>query len=292
MQEGFIRLARSAHRIEDQSKAAAYLRSIVLNLARDHNRRGLVSLRHHLPFDDRAGVHRGRDRPPRRPAGGHRRAARAAPPPARLPRAPLLRGAGHRRHRRHARDLPQLGQDAPPAGPGGDGDRLGEVAVGGPDGRGGVVSVARSSGCATRSSEGARRRSTRATTCSPGCSSASRTTGGGASSGGGGWASSPACVGAVAGGRAGNRGSQTRRADHGLVDPGAAVVRPDGGAGPVARAVHPPIREELRGRRLPGQPPHGQELHRADGRRVLPDLLRRSSSSRCSSSRPTAGSRR
>lgn len=51
VQEAFIRLARSAHRIRDSSKAAAYLRSIVLNLARDHNRRGLVSLRHHLPLD-------------------------------------------------------------------------------------------------------------------------------------------------------------------------------------------------------------------------------------------------
>lgn len=52
VQEGFIRLSRSAHRINDQSRAAAYLRSIVLNLARDHNRRGLVSLRHRLPLDD------------------------------------------------------------------------------------------------------------------------------------------------------------------------------------------------------------------------------------------------
>jgi RNA polymerase sigma-70 factor (sigma-E family) len=52
VQEAFIRLARAAHRIEDPSKATAYLRSIVLNLARDHNRRGLVSLRHHLPFDE------------------------------------------------------------------------------------------------------------------------------------------------------------------------------------------------------------------------------------------------
>ena len=52
VQEAFIRLARSAHRIENTSRAAAYLRSIVLNLARDHNRRGLVSLRHQLPFDD------------------------------------------------------------------------------------------------------------------------------------------------------------------------------------------------------------------------------------------------
>ncbi len=53
VQEAFIRLARSAHRIQDPAKAAAYLRSIVLNLARDHNRRGLVSLRHRLPLDDR-----------------------------------------------------------------------------------------------------------------------------------------------------------------------------------------------------------------------------------------------
>jgi RNA polymerase sigma-70 factor (sigma-E family) len=52
VQEAFIRLARSAHRIRDPAKAPAYLRSIVLNLARDHNRRGLVSLRHHLPLDD------------------------------------------------------------------------------------------------------------------------------------------------------------------------------------------------------------------------------------------------
>ena len=52
VQEAFIRLARSAHRIRDESKAPAYLRSIVLNLARDSNRRGLVSLRHHLPVDD------------------------------------------------------------------------------------------------------------------------------------------------------------------------------------------------------------------------------------------------
>jgi len=46
VQEGFIRLHRAAHRIEDHSKAAPYLRSIIINLARDHNRRGLMSLRH------------------------------------------------------------------------------------------------------------------------------------------------------------------------------------------------------------------------------------------------------
>jgi RNA polymerase sigma-70 factor (sigma-E family) len=52
VQEAFIRLARHAHRIEDRNKSAAYLRSIVLNLARDHNRRGLVSLRHRPPADE------------------------------------------------------------------------------------------------------------------------------------------------------------------------------------------------------------------------------------------------
>ncbi len=46
VQEAFIRLHRNAHRIKDPGKVAPYLRSIVLNLARDHNRRGLVSLRH------------------------------------------------------------------------------------------------------------------------------------------------------------------------------------------------------------------------------------------------------
>src|SRR5262245_34635916 len=47
VQEAFLRLARHAGRIDETDKAPAYLRSIVLNLARDHNRRGLVSLRHH-----------------------------------------------------------------------------------------------------------------------------------------------------------------------------------------------------------------------------------------------------
>ena len=47
VQEAFVRLARHGARIESIDRAPAYLRSIVLNLARDHNRRGLVSLRHH-----------------------------------------------------------------------------------------------------------------------------------------------------------------------------------------------------------------------------------------------------
>ncbi len=51
VQEAFIRLARTAGRIRDVERAPAYLRSIVLNLARDHNRRGLVSLRHQPAAD-------------------------------------------------------------------------------------------------------------------------------------------------------------------------------------------------------------------------------------------------
>jgi len=46
VQEAFIRLFHAADRIADASRSVAYLRSIVLNLARDHNRRGLMSLRH------------------------------------------------------------------------------------------------------------------------------------------------------------------------------------------------------------------------------------------------------
>jgi RNA polymerase sigma-70 factor (sigma-E family) len=46
VQEAFVRLHSAVHRIEEPDRAAAYLRSIVLNLARDHNRRGLMKLRH------------------------------------------------------------------------------------------------------------------------------------------------------------------------------------------------------------------------------------------------------
>lgn len=46
VQEAFIRLSMSLHRIDDPSKTAAYLRSIVLNLARDYNRQGVRALRH------------------------------------------------------------------------------------------------------------------------------------------------------------------------------------------------------------------------------------------------------
>lgn len=47
VQEAFIRLHRSAGSIRDLDRAPAFLRSIVINLSRDHNRRGLMSLRHH-----------------------------------------------------------------------------------------------------------------------------------------------------------------------------------------------------------------------------------------------------
>ncbi len=52
VQEAFLRLRRSFHRIESHDRDAAYLRSIVLNLARDHNRRGLMSLRHRMPEEE------------------------------------------------------------------------------------------------------------------------------------------------------------------------------------------------------------------------------------------------
>ena len=60
VQEAFLRLRRALHRIEHPEKAVAYLRSIVLNLARDHNRRGLVSLRHRPPVDEVAATHEDR----------------------------------------------------------------------------------------------------------------------------------------------------------------------------------------------------------------------------------------
>jgi RNA polymerase sigma-70 factor (ECF subfamily) len=46
VQEAFIRIHRAAPTIRDVRTAPAFLRSIVINLARDHNRRGLMSLRH------------------------------------------------------------------------------------------------------------------------------------------------------------------------------------------------------------------------------------------------------
>ncbi len=53
VQEAFIKLYHAVGRINDPDKSAAYLRSIVLNLARDYNRRGLMSLRHQDALVDR-----------------------------------------------------------------------------------------------------------------------------------------------------------------------------------------------------------------------------------------------
>ncbi len=65
VQEAFIRLHRSAGSIRDLGRAPAFLRSIVINLARDHNRRGLMSLRH-----------RASSEPPTPPPGPDERAVR------------------------------------------------------------------------------------------------------------------------------------------------------------------------------------------------------------------------
>ncbi len=51
VQEAFIRLSASRERLRDSAASVAYLRAIVLNLARDHNRRGLMSSRHRPPAD-------------------------------------------------------------------------------------------------------------------------------------------------------------------------------------------------------------------------------------------------
>jgi RNA polymerase sigma-70 factor (sigma-E family) len=51
VQEAFIRLSGSRERLREPSASVAYLRAIVLNLARDHNRRGLMSFRHRPPAD-------------------------------------------------------------------------------------------------------------------------------------------------------------------------------------------------------------------------------------------------
>ena len=51
VQEAFVRLHRSAGSIRDTDRLPAFLRSIVINLVRDHNRRGLMSLRHRNAAD-------------------------------------------------------------------------------------------------------------------------------------------------------------------------------------------------------------------------------------------------
>jgi RNA polymerase sigma-70 factor (sigma-E family) len=46
VQEAFIRFHRKRRRLREPAAAAGYLRATVLNLARDHNRRGVMSRRH------------------------------------------------------------------------------------------------------------------------------------------------------------------------------------------------------------------------------------------------------
>ena len=48
VQEAFIRLGRASHRIQDPSKAAAYLRSIVLNLAEGAGKHSKLDERRYL----------------------------------------------------------------------------------------------------------------------------------------------------------------------------------------------------------------------------------------------------
>ena len=100
VQEAFIRLARSAHRIQDEAKAAA-----VPAVDRPEPRPRQQPPRPRLaapppPAGRAAGVDRGRDRAPGGPAAGDRRAARAPAPSTHRARPPLLRGARDRRHRR------------------------------------------------------------------------------------------------------------------------------------------------------------------------------------------------
>lgn len=63
VQEAFLRLRHSLDRLERQDRVVPYLRSIVLNLARDHNRRGLVSLRHRPRLQTEADFDMGFDSP-------------------------------------------------------------------------------------------------------------------------------------------------------------------------------------------------------------------------------------
>ena len=271
VQEAFIRLARSAHRIEDPARAPAYLRSIVLNLARDHNRRGLISLRHHgrptsswRPVEDELVLARG-------PAPGHRRAARAARSPARLRRAALLLRARHRRDRRDARHLAELREDASQARPRRAGDACSEDEPREPR---------RRRCCATRCADGAARRARE-----PRPVRAGRAEHRGrprlVAGSGDAWRRIVGCARRRA--RRGPRSRSStsrRRGAHGLVDPRAAHDRGSSSGSRCGWGRSSSASARLRGRRVPRQPAHGQELHRADRLRVLPDLLRATSCSR------------
>ena len=170
VQEAFIRLSRSLDRIKDDAKVVAYLRSIVLNLARDHNRRGLVSMRHQPPADDLDPASVEDHLVGREDQHEVLEALRhAAGAPARLPDAALPPRSRHPRDRRHPRPVAELGQDPPPAGP-----RRARAAIGGP-----VDEPRSKTASATRSTRAPPRSSPRPIS-SPGCSAASTRTAGAA----------------------------------------------------------------------------------------------------------------
>ena len=273
VQEAFIRLARSAHRIKDESKAAAYLRSIVLNLARDNNRRGLVSLRHHLPLDDRRAstedeielqedqrevIEALRELPHRQRTAlvlryyeelGIDDIAEAMGISRNSVKTHLQRGlaaledSGSVTRRNRSREPEVTGVTAVE-------QRLRDALFDEADALDESDDLfAR----VTLSIEDDRRlrRQRRRRFAVVGC-----------------------LVGAIAAVVLATTERTKGETRHGLVGLGADVVRRDGVPGLVAGAVHPALREELRRRRVPGEPADRQELHRADGRRVLPDLLR------------------
>ena len=263
VQEAFIRLARSAHRIEDPARAPAYLRSIVLNLARDHNRRGLVSLRHRSRSSTsrpasrtRSSSARTSDRCSTRSASfplasgpasccatttssasttSRRRSASPATRSRRTSSAGLAAlEARLATRRRGMTTLEERLRDAL---------RDGALTVDESpdlfDPRGAQhrrrPAPARPAPRRRRGRRLHRRRARRR--------------------------------------RRRRHRYQTGRAAHGLVDTRADHHRRAGGDRLLAGAVHQALRAQLRGRRVPRQPAHRQELHRADRRRLLPDLL-------------------
>ena len=267
VQEAFIRLARNAGRSATVTGAGVPALDRAQPGPRPEPPRARVDAPPLGAGDRPRHVRRGRARAARGPAPGDRRAPRAAGAPAHLPRVALLRRARSGRDRRDARHLAELGQDAPAARAGrargtarrgeraasdrARGTRLRDALVEGaaeaepesPDLFARVESsiaddrLLRRQHVAARGRPGVRRRRGR------------RRAGG-------------------------SHRSSRRRGAHGLVDPRGA----DDGAARrhrvLARSAHQAVRAQLRGRRVPGQPAHRQELRDADRRRLLPDLLR------------------
>ena len=132
VQEAFIQLARNAYWIRDEERAAAYLRSIVINLARDHNRRGLVSFRHRPPAAPDAPS--AEEHAPRPRSGGRwsKRCERCPNGSVTASRCGTTSSLDPR-HRGNAWRVGELGQDTPAA----------RTAVHGPDPGGEAMSARR-----------------------------------------------------------------------------------------------------------------------------------------------------